>query len=401
VKNIDRALLIFAVGVLAVPGCREVQSPTGPESAVQEPSLATTLAALPFRMISAGNLRSCGVTTDDRAYCWGQNGDGILGDGTTTNPRMRPALVAGGLRFRVVSVGGNHICGVTTEDKAYCWGYNFSGQLGDGTTTMRPTPVVVLGGLRFRSVRAGDRHTCGVTLSKKAFCWGDNSTGQVGDSTDVGRRQRPVRVAGGLTFRQVVAGGGHTCGVTTDDKAYCWGYGAQGQIGEGKTVERHWPKAVAGGLSFRQAAAGSNHSCGVTINDRAFCWGDNSWAQVGDGTTTNRLKPVAVAGGRSFSMVSPGSVHTCAVTLADRAYCWGTNTAGQLGDGTTTRRMAPVAVAGGLSFDLVSAGSGSEYSHTCGLTPGDRAYCWGYNGNGQLGDGTTTDRLKPVAVVGP
>jgi alpha-tubulin suppressor-like RCC1 family protein len=369
---------------------------------VQQPSLATTPAALSFRMISAGALRSCGVTTDDRAYCWGQNGNGALGDGTTTNPRKRPSLVVGGLHFRQVSVGDNHICGVTTDDRAYCWGYNFFGQLGDGTITMRAAPVAVLGGLLFRSVRAGGSHTCGLTLARKAYCWGANNVGQIGDSTDVGRRQRPVRVAGGLTFRQVVAGGGHTCGVTTDDKAYCWGYGLYGQIGDGKTVEeRHWPRAVAGGLSFRQIAAGGTHSCGVTLDDRAFCWGDNFGGQIGDGTTSNRLKPVAVAGGRSFSMVSPGSVHTCGVTLARRAYCWGKNTTGQLGDGTTTRRLVPVPVAGGLTFDLVSAGGGSEFTHSCGVTTGDKAYCWGYNGNGQLGDGTTTDRLKPAAVVEP
>ena len=403
-KNIGRTLApTLAGGLLVIAlGCREdAESPTDPESAASAPSLSTTSIPRSFRMVSAGSLRSCGVTTGNRAYCWGQNGDGILGDGTTTNPRMRPALVAGGLLFRQVSVGGNHICGVTTDDRAYCWGYNFSGQLGDGTITMRTMPVPVLGGHLFSSVRAGGSHTCGVTLSKKAFCWGRNSEGQLGDSSGLNRRQRPVPVAGGLTFRQVVAGNGHTCAVTTGDKAYCWGYGAQGQIGDGKIVERHWPKAVAGGLSFRQVAAGGVHSCGVTRDDRAYCWGDNFDGRIGDGTTTTRLKPVAVADGLRFSVVSPGGVHTCGVTLADRAYCWGNNTVGQLGDGTTTHRSAPVAVAGGHQIDLVSAGVGSDHSHTCGLTTGDKAYCWGYNGNGQLGDGTTIDRLTPVAVIGP
>jgi alpha-tubulin suppressor-like RCC1 family protein len=100
-------------------------------------------------------------------------------------------------------------------------------------------------------------------------------------------------------------------------------------------------------------------------------------------------------------VVSPGGVHTCGVTLTDRVYCWGNNTTGQLGNGTTTHRSVPVAVAGGLQIDLVSAGLGSDHSHTCGLTTGDKAYCWGYNGNGQLGDGTSTDRVIPTAVIGP
>jgi alpha-tubulin suppressor-like RCC1 family protein len=403
VKNIDRILAgIIAIGSMASLGCREdVQSPTDPESAAVAPSLATASTPLSFRMLSAGNFRSCGVTTDNRAYCWGQNG-GQLGDGTMIN-RTMPVMVAGGLLFRQVSAGGNHVCGVTTDDRAYCWGENYSGQLGDGTTTTRTTPVAVVGGHLFRSVRAGGNHTCGVTFSNKAYCWGSNTVGQVGDSSDINRRQRPVRVAGGLSFRQVISGGSHTCGVTTSDKAYCWGWGEHGQIGDGKTVERHWPRAVAGGLSFRQISAGGFHSCGLTLSDRAYCWGDNFDGRIGDGTTgTNRLKPVAVVGGLRFSGISPGSVHTCAVTPADRAYCWGNNTVGELGDGSTTRSSVPVAVAGGLQIDLVSAGgAGENSSHTCGLTTGNKAYCWGSNFVGQLGDGTTTDRHEPVAVIGP
>jgi alpha-tubulin suppressor-like RCC1 family protein len=189
--------------------------------------------------------------------------------------------------------------------------------------------------------------------------------------------------------------------VTTGNKAYCWGYGALGQIGDGKTFQRRWPRAVAGQLSFRQVFAGGAHSCGVTHDDRAYCWGNNFDGRIGDGTNTDRLKPVAVAGGLRFSGLNAGTVHTCAVSTADRAYCWGNNTAGQLGDGTTTHRSVPVPVSGGLRIDGVSPGSGSENTHTCGVTTANRAYCWGSNLLGQLGDGTRTDRPTPVAVASP
>ncbi|HEX6434728.1 MAG TPA: hypothetical protein VFZ87_10820, partial [Gemmatimonadales bacterium] len=142
-------------------------------------------------------------------------------------------------------------------------------------------------------------------------------------------------------------------------------------------------------LSFRQVSAGFNHTCGVTTENRAYCWGRNKRGQLGDGTTTTRLTPVAVAGGLPFRQVSTAFSHTCGVTTENRAYCWGNGGSGRLGDGTALDRLAPVAVAGGLPFRQISA----AYGHTCAVTTNDRAYCWGLNRDGRLGDGTTTRRL--------
>lgn len=396
------APVLAQVLVVSVLGCgKDAESPTGPESSALEPAPASaaTSAQLSFRMVSTGHSHSCGLTAGNKAYCWGAGGSGQLGDGTATS-RLGPSPVAGGLSFTQVSAGGGHTCGLTAANLAYCWGENFKGKLGDGTTTQRTTPVAVLGRLRFRTVRAGGSHTCGVTLANVAYCWGRNSEGQVGDSSDAGGRRRPVPVAGDLSFRYVDVGNSHTCGVTTDDKAYCWGVGP---IGDGKTFERHWPRAVAGGLSFRQVSAGYGHNCGLTRTDRIYCWGSNFDGRIGDGTNSDRLKPVAVVGGLRFARLSAGGVHTCAVTPADRAYCWGNNTAGQLGDGTTTNRSAPVPVSGSLQIASLSAGGAIDRSHTCGVTTANRAYCWGANYIGQLGDGTTTDGATPapVPVIGP
>jgi alpha-tubulin suppressor-like RCC1 family protein len=252
--------------------------------------------------------------------------------------------------------------------------------------------------LTFAALSPGFEHTCGVTTGNVAYCWGYNSNGQLGGGTTTSWSS-PALVAGGLSFATVSAGTVHTCGLTAAGAAYCWGGNGQGQLGDGTTTSRLTPQLVAGGLSFASVSAGGFYTCAVTSAGAAYCWGLNSDGQLGDGTVTNRSSPVAVAGGLTFAMVTAsraGGDHTCGVTSAGAARCWGRNDLGQLGDGTTTNRLTPRVVAGGLSFAAVSAGE----VHTCGHVAGAPEYCWGDNTLGQLGDGTTTTRLSPVAVFG-
>jgi alpha-tubulin suppressor-like RCC1 family protein len=393
-KDIGWTLLpMLAAGVLvSTLGCREdAESPTAPEPA---PVLATAASALAFYQVSTGGYHTCGVTTDNRAYCWGWAVFGQLGNGTTTQ-RLRPAAVAGTLRFHQVSAGTDHTCGVTPAYRAYCWGINTNGELGDGTTTNRLTPVPVAGGHLFRRVDAGVSHTCGVSYpDNRGYCWGYNNEGELGDGTFT-KRLTPVAVTGGRQFRQVEAGYDHTCGVTTSDEAFCWGWNNYGQLGDSSSASfRKTPSRVAGMHRFRQLDAGLDFTCAVTTSDRAFCWGYGRDGQIGDGKTYLRFWPKAVAGGLSFSRVTTGFIHTCGETTLNRAYCWGI---GAVGDGTQGPRLTPVAVAGGLYFSQLSAGSGQ----TCGKTPAGVAYCWGSNRRGELGDGTTTVRYRPTPVLGP
>ena len=394
----------LAIAAAAFGCSSDVPSPTEPDPAAE---LATAAQVLSFRQVSAANHHSCGVTTDDRAYCWGDGGGGgLLGNGTMNSSRV-PVAVSGGLRFLQVSAGMAHTCGLTGDNRAYCWGHNGNGQLGDGTGTgdpgtisgsVRLAPVAVAGGLRFRQLRAGGNHTCGVTTTNVAYCWGWNVAGELGDGTTV-KRLAPTRVAGGLSFRQVSVSG-HTCGVTTGNRAYCWGQNTDGQLGIGifgRQNGRLTPVPVSTSVSFRQVHAGLAHSCGITMGDRVYCWGSNAFGELGDGTTSRRTRPVAVVGGLQFRWVSPAGQFTCGTTLGNLAYCWGRNDWAALGDGTTTGRIRPTRVVGGLRFSMVSA---TSWTHTCGVTTGSRAYCWGDNTWGQLGDGTSTRRLRPTPVAG-
>src|SRR5947208_3870899 len=257
-------------------------------------------------------------------------------------------------------------------------------------------------GLRQQLV-AGGAHTCELTSTGAAYCWGANNYGQLGDGSTT-NSATPVPVKGGLSFSAVATGGQHTCGLTSAGAAYCWGDNTKGQLGNASTTNSATPVAVAGGLSFGALAASGGHTCGLTSPGAAYCWGDNAEGQLGIGSTTNSSVPAVVAGELTFSALVTGRVHSCGFTSSGTAYCWGDNRFGQLGDGSTTNRATPVAVAGGLSFGALAAGGvsdpGVSYAlRTCGLTNAGAAYCWGDNWNGQLGNGSTTNSAGPVAVA--
>jgi alpha-tubulin suppressor-like RCC1 family protein len=287
---------------------------------------------------------------------------------------------------------------VTTDNLAYCWGDGFLGELGDGTFSgHRSAPFPVVGGLRFRQVSGGAAYTCGLTVDSLAYCWG-NDVDILSDSS-LTARSFPVAVPGGRRFRQVNAGF-HTCGVGADSLAYCWGFrNDAGQLGDGTTKRHLIPARVATTVRFRTVVAGFDMSCGIALNHRMYCWGYNGFGELGDGTRTNRLKPVPVSGDRTWGQVGDGSeFYSCGLTLSNQAFCWGLNQQGQLGTGTTNDSRTPVAVAGGHAFGFLNEG-GSD-GHTCGVTLTHAAYCWGNNENGQVGDGTTTERHVPVRVAG-
>jgi alpha-tubulin suppressor-like RCC1 family protein len=216
-----------------------------------------------------------------------------------------------------VSAGGGASCGLTTDDVSYCWGDNHLGQLGDGTLTNRNRPVRAAGGLALRSLSAGGAftgHTCGVTSRNVAYCWGVNSLGELGIGNHSGPRRcldindqifscstRPVRIAGGRTFTRVDAGYGHTCALTGAGAVYCWGGNYAGQLGIGNSTGPEdcqpnpfglgpcstRPLRVVGGLTFRDVQAGGAHTCGLTAaGARAYCWGQNDVGQLGIGTST-------------------------------------------------------------------------------------------------------------------
>jgi alpha-tubulin suppressor-like RCC1 family protein len=253
------------------------------------PRLVT--GAVAFQSITAGDSHTCGLSTAGRAFCWGDNSKGQLGDGTF-NDRTNPVAVAGNLTFRSLSPsGGAHTCGVTTTNIAYCWGDNTGGVLGDGTSVNRPSPVPVVTGVSLQLI-SSHTHTCALTAAGAAHCWGSNAQGQLGDGTTTGRTT-PAPVSGGHVFGNIDAGLRYTCGVTAGGIGRCWGLNDRGQIGDGTLNNRLVPTIAAPGLIFTRIAAG-DHTCGVTRDYGVYCWGDNTEGALGNGSVFSSATPVAV-----------------------------------------------------------------------------------------------------------
>jgi alpha-tubulin suppressor-like RCC1 family protein len=403
-----RVFIAAGTLLLAALGCRDdAKSPTEPASTAPQAdvSAAAKRAQTGFRLaqIEAGYGHTCGIARGGEAYCWGDDFFGQLGNGLPLADADVPASVSGGLTFIQVSPGFYHTCGLTQVGKAYCWGLNFKGEVGNGSSANHITePTPVAGGLTFTQVSAGQFFTCALTTGGEAYCWGGDDFGQLGNGAPLAIANTPSPVAGGLTFTQISAGPSHTCAVTRVGDAYCWGLDAQGQLGNGAPLaDTSVPSRVAGGLTFAQVSAGRSHTCGITTGGQAYCWGSDFQGQLGNGAPAALMyAPAAVVGELTFRQVSVGSDHSCGLTRRGNAYCWGFDDRGQLGNGgPLSNTDTPSLVAGRLRFAQLDAG----LYHTCGLTKGRRrAYCWGSDVEGQLGNGTrgATDTPTPVSAPG-
>jgi alpha-tubulin suppressor-like RCC1 family protein len=386
-----------------------------------------------------------------------EDAGGISGDFDSGAPREDGGILSNGLdsgaprgddggtdssgvpaaRVASVSAGTDHACAVTVDGAAKCWGYNASGQLGNDSTINSDVPVDVVGlSSGVVAIAAGTHHTCAVTQGGAVKCWGINDNGQLGDNTGT-ERHVPTDVVGlssgvaavsagnGATCA-VVTGGGvscwgnnelftnyspylssgvvavsvgsadadelHACTLTSAGAVFCWGSNMEGQLGT--------PPAAPSGFTLssgtREVSAGQSFTCASTVTGAVDCWGSNM-GLFGDFSTKSTV-PVDVPGFSSGVVaISAGGAHACVVTSAGAAQCWGVNNEGQLGDGSTTDRHTPTNVVG-LSSGTRAISAGIDY--TCALTVAGAVKCWGENIEGKLGNGTTVASLTPAEVIG-
>ena len=454
---------------------------------------STTAPITQIQAIAAGYNHALAVKADGKAMGWGNNNYAQVGDGFTINrSRAVPVLdendqpVTG---IKTVAAGEWHSLALKVDGTVLAWGHNASGQLGDGTITDLIVPKNIgLSGIN--ALAAGSEHSLALTQAGTVLAWGDNNYYQLGDGT-VGDRRTPVQVINvnrkpvgiigqpaapndpvadsdgdgtvnssdafpydpaykadtdgdslpdeweterfgnlatanattdtdgdgsidGDEFKHgsdptgnpgifpssaTAAGEYHSLALRLDGQVLAWGYNNYGQLGDGTTTGQTYPKLIPGMTNIRAVAAGSNHSLALKADGTVLAWGYNGYGQLGDGTTTNRSQPVTVqvsAGVplRGVVAVAAGDIHNLALKSDGTVWAWGYNAYGQLGDGTTVNRLNPVLLTdpnGDAVRGIVAIAAGSNYS--LALTADGKMLAWGYNGYGTLGDSTATQRL--------
>ena len=379
--------------------------------------------------ITTGYFHTAAITSKGRIFTWGWNDFGQLGDGTTTS-RYTPTEITINFNLNaeetVIEIisGYYHTVAITSEGRVFTWGYNAYGQLGDGTTTSRYTPTEITSNFNLNAgetviaITVGMFHTATITSEGRVFTWGSNGHGQLGDGT-ITNRNTPTEITSnfyldaGETVMEITAGDYHTAAITSKGRVFTWGYNPNGQLGDETTTERYIPTEITSNFNLNageiviEITAGYGHTAAITSEGRVFTWGNNIYGQLGDGTTTSRYTLTEITNnfnlniGETVIELTAGMFHTATITSEGRIFTWGYNEYGQLGDGTTTNRYAPTEITSNFSFnagETVIENTAGQY-HTAAITSQGRIFTWGYNHNGQLGDGTINDKYTPTEIT--
>ena len=410
--------------------------------------------------ITAGSVHTCALRQTGTITCWGNNGDGQLGNGTTDSSSVPVAVQNITDATQITAAGEYHTCALRQTGTITCWGNNGDGQLGNGqggsfgeyssvpvevigitdatqitpgsahTCALRQTgtitcwgngqagydpdsavPVEVLGITDTTAITAGSAHTCALRQTGTITCWGNNYYGQLGNG-QIGPGAGstvPVEVLGITDATQITAGGsyenGHTCALRQTGTITCWGSNSYGQLGNGQIgpgAGSTVPVAVLGINNATQITASDDHTCALRQTGTITCWGNNGWGQLGNGQRgpgEYSSVPVEVLGINDATQITAGGDHTCALRQTGTITCWGNNGWGQLGNGQRgpgEYSSVPVEVLGINDATQITAGG----DHTCALRQTGTITCWGNNGDGQLGNGTTSSSTVPVEVLG-
>jgi alpha-tubulin suppressor-like RCC1 family protein len=423
------------VALLAVAACFVMLAAASAATAEQASSVSRQTQA---GYLDAGDEHTCALLADRSLRCWGKGLAGRLGYGNEANilsaANAAPINLGGGHTARAVVAGDYHTCAIADDGSVHCWGFGANGRLGYGNTANVLSPALAgavdLGGRRAVAITAGASHTCVILDDGTVRCWGNGVSGRLGygNQATIGDNETPaavgpVDIGAGRRAVAITAGDFHTCVIRDDGALMCWGFGSAGQLGRGNTADIGDDETPAqagpvplGGHAVRAISGGKGHTCAVLDDGSARCWGFGADGRLGYGSTSDitsaaAAPPIALGAGRTAVAISAGEAHTCAILDTGAVRCWGFGGNGRLGnDGTdsigdtageTPASVPPVNLGPGRTARAITVG----FSHTCALLDDGTLRCWGFGGSGRLGYGNENsvgdDPSRSVAGAGP
>lgn len=339
-----------------------------------------------WKMALVGNFHTCALDENSRLYCWGANEYGEAGNGNRDEELYSPCAI-GDASWKLIAPGNDYTCGITQDDDLLCWGRSFWGQTGTSQSDTNegvhvPTPVVQGG--KWKDIATGTEHTCGIKTDGTLWCWGTNYSGQLGIGEMGSPKSRPIAVATDITdWVSVDVDYQQTCAIRSTGALYCFGrlYNEQFYFDEFKKE----PVPVFEDTSWKSIALGEDYRCGVQADDGLYCWGENGDGQLGFGERNAGYQKMQRIGSDTWKQVAAGELHTCGVTLGGELYCWGYQQGGRIGNGKNIKEHAltPQKIGNESNWHSVSVG---EW-HTCALNQEGEIYCFGTNDYGQVGVG--------------
>jgi alpha-tubulin suppressor-like RCC1 family protein len=391
--------------------------------------------------VAAGSQHTCALLEDGKVKCWGFNYEGESGTGDQVSRGSTPSTMGDSLpavnlgtgrTAKAIAAGYKHTCALLDNGAVKCWGYNYYGQLGQGDTATRGiaaaemgdnlAPIALGTGRTAKAIGVGQGFTCALLDNGSIKCWGENDSGALGQGDTTIRGDGPgelgdaldaIDLGTGRSAKAIATGDVHVCALLDNNSVKCWGYGGYGALGQGDANSRGDQAGEMGdalpavnlgtGRTAKAIAAGSVSTCAVLDDNSLKCWGYNGEGELGLGDATTRgassgsmgdaLPHVDLGTGRTAKAVATGG-HTCAILDDDSLKCWGTNGSGELGLGDTNNRgLYPTDMASLPTLDLGTGRTPKQISvganHTCALLDDATLKCWGHNGFGQLGSGTT------------
>jgi alpha-tubulin suppressor-like RCC1 family protein len=374
------------------------------------PSITSPSVGLYLYSLQIDKLTTCVITNDNARFCWGENINGQLLDGTLVN-RDLPVLFKYDDVAQLV-LGRYNSCMITYGLNLKCWGRNAHGEVGDGTTnphTQNPVTVFLAEEANAVEVVLGTHHSCVIDTFSAVQCWGRNDVGQLGDGTYKDRHTPffASRFGGDMPPVKIASGKHHVCTIDDYRRIYCWGYNNHGQIGNGTTNNRNSPTFIVltGGAGAKHITLGSYHTCVIDTDDNVQCWGWNKYGQTRNDIHKNCMNDnchtptsVSLVGDAKALQVKAGKFHTCVIDSTNNIQCWGLNTYG-FRRASLQSEIVPIppsiiTLVGGRHAIALAIGT----QHTCVIDDLRNLQCWGNNFSGQLGDGSKVHKNFPIVI---